>query len=327
MFSSVIARMFIECVLLSTARLKRYSNYLEKCLAHSKEDFQEPAGLLMRHSTLARTNESLNQQSKEMQESAEERRQMVANLETETQNRVLALSSEYQDMQKKHEQLILQRNELEAQSESQENQDRRYTADSGEVSRAIHNMYGRCLSTASKKALLRVNADPNEEPIKYLLECMDVIDWRLTDLMQINKDYPAWKASKQREESEKGRAAGKEKVNRSHSATGGRSSSMVKHGRRAGTTKTGKKTHFDLGSEAGSQISGHESTESSVDLNNLGTTRNVGTGEVSSRRTAPNVYMVRLSSQTGDKTRAGLNSSLSNSVSQDYGFQSSVTDL
>eukprot|EP01138_Halocafeteria_seosinensis_P001158 gb/GECG01001184.1/.p1 GENE.gb/GECG01001184.1/~~gb/GECG01001184.1/.p1 ORF type:complete len:194 (+),score=26.71 gb/GECG01001184.1/:1-582(+) len=183
-------------------------------------------------------------------------------------------------------------------------------------------MYCRCLSTAWKKALLRVNVDPNEEPVKYLLECMDVIDWRLTDLMKLSKDYPAWKANKEREESERARAVAKSQLPRSHSATGGRSSNMVKHGRRAGTTKTGKKTHFDLGSEAGSQYSGHESTESLTDLNNLATTRNVGTGEISSKKKAPNVYMVRLSSQ-GDKNM-GLNSSLSNSVSQDYGFQSST---
>lgn len=290
--------------------LKRYSHYLEKCLSASKEDFHEPAGLLQRHATLKRTNESLNRHAQEIQKSAEERRQMVQNLLNETQNRVLALSSEYQDMQKKHEQLILERDDLEAQADSRENQDRRHTAVSGEVSRAIRNMYQRCYSTAYKKALLRVASDPDQEPISYLLECVDVIDWRLTDLIKLSEDYPAWKANKEREKTEKARGQAETQTPPSHPVKDQGRSGPIKYGRRAGSTLLGKtqtkKPQLDVRSEESQLSVGRESIESSTDLGNLATQKTMGTGEIASKRKGSNVFVVKLSNGTNrDPSRIG----------------------
>mmetsp|Transcript_9226 Transcript_9226/g.30446 ORF Transcript_9226/g.30446 Transcript_9226/m.30446 type:complete len:313 (+) Transcript_9226:120-1058(+) len=166
-------------------KLSVYEEFLE-LVVESSDEFQEVNDILMRHATLAASNQDLREVVENGNLQMEELRAMLSAYTKEKEDEILVATSSIAGQQKRTEQLKIDNAKVEQTIAYRESLFYDKKRKLGEAKMAIANIYGRCRKSGSKSAAAAAAAANSTEPLN-LNHALDVIMQRLVDLQDIVK--------------------------------------------------------------------------------------------------------------------------------------------
>lgn len=193
-------------------RLRKYQRFLETTVEAS-EDAVEVWDLLNRHQTLRRANADLMGQVTSGEAATERLRSTVAAETGKHTNSVLVRNSDIHASQQKVERLRLGNKAVLGLKEKAESGAKDGVREAGQVTRAIRNLYLRCLVTMHSKVTPVPEATVSTPPsvqLSLLGACLKLVGERVGDLSDVDAAFPAWQHRRRLEERAKLEAAEEE---------------------------------------------------------------------------------------------------------------------
>ena len=177
------------------SRLERYAAYMDSVVAQRHEEYAETSSIHQRWRTLATFHSKHQASVTATQTAADAQRQQVQELRRETEDKILALSSQVQEHTEHLGAVRASLADLQESVESAAAVRGEAAKESKMVMTSIRNMYQRCKAKAPKSyPTVRLSPLPQHGE---LAECLGVICQRLLDLQCMMRDYPAWRVAQE----------------------------------------------------------------------------------------------------------------------------------
>lgn len=130
--------------------LKKYEDYLESILKAYPDQYHDLQSILDRYMTLTSSNTKLVDEHKAMEREYERLKYESTQYEKERNHDILQLNNDIKEMQKKLEEKLSERAQLQQSVEASSNQASQKNMSLGRMLMAIENLYNRCQEGSSK---------------------------------------------------------------------------------------------------------------------------------------------------------------------------------
>ncbi|KAA0145973.1 hypothetical protein FNF28_07752 [Cafeteria roenbergensis] len=185
----------------TTQSLIPYCSFLARVVEDPSSEFADTQDMLSRYSTLSTTHAAQEATMRRKQAAAKEVRQRIAELGWRGETRKLDLSSEIEAGRRRLEALVEAGRELADERAGADELDRRLVVEASQVNMSVVNLLSRCRdSVAVTAATMRVAppADKSKAELqRHIQDMLAVVEQRMTDLVELERAFPAWKAQQQ----------------------------------------------------------------------------------------------------------------------------------